>query len=80
MDSQLEDFCIRVLNWHHAHIERHTLQQLAHYLRNEIQPKLAELEALKAGLPAAAPADDQLAEQREVVAKVRGSKRAAVSA
>jgi hypothetical protein len=44
----IDDFCNRVLNWQHSHIERHALQQLAHHLKNVVQPQLDELAALKA--------------------------------
>lgn len=48
MDSIIEEFARRVLDWQHRQIPRVDLQRYAQHLRSVVQPQLDELEQFKA--------------------------------
>ena len=52
MDSIIEEFSRRVLDWQHRQIPRVDLQRYAQHLRSVVQPQLDELEQLKAAASA----------------------------
>lgn len=48
MDSIIEEFSRRVLDWQHRDFPRVDLQRYAQHLRTVVQPQLDELDQLKA--------------------------------
>jgi DNA-binding GntR family transcriptional regulator len=48
VDSVIEEFARRILDWQHRQIPRVDLQRYAAHLRDVVQPQLDELDALKA--------------------------------
>ncbi len=54
MDSVIEEMGRVILDWRRQTIHKADLERWARHLRDEVQPRLDELDALKAKKPAAA--------------------------